>query len=67
MKVKELIEKLQKCNPNSTVYVEANNIPNANVVQEYYSPNDNSSFVYIADDTEYVDRVLEDAIKFEEV
>lgn len=63
MTVKELIEKLQKCNPNSTVYVEANCIPNANVVQEYYSPNENSSFVYIADDTEYIDEALEDAVK----
>ena len=63
MLVKELIEKLQKCNPNSTVYVDANNIPNANVVQEYYSPNTNTSFIYIADETDYVDQVLEDAIK----
>lgn len=63
MTVKELMDRLQKCNPKSTVYVEANNIPNANVVQEYYSPNDNSSFVYIADDTEYIDETLEDAVK----
>lgn len=61
MTVKELMEKLSKCNPNSTVYVEANRVPNATVVQEYKNPNE--TFVYIADELDYIDTVLVDAIK----
>lgn len=63
MTVKELMEKLSKCHLDSIVYVEANSIPNANVVQEYYSPGTCKSFVYIADETDYIDTVLVDAIK----
>lgn len=68
MTVKELIEKLQKCTPNSTVYLETWDTPNAKVVQEYCDIHSNSSFIYIADDLDYIeDEILEDAIKMEEV
>lgn len=58
MKVKELIAMLQKCDPESTVYVEANRDPFATVVQEY--KNDNEQFVYIADELDYIDEALID-------
>ena len=68
MIVKELIEKLQKCNPNSTVYLEVLNNPEAKVIQEYCDVHSNASFIYIADDMDYIeDDILENAIKIEEV
>jgi hypothetical protein len=67
MTVKELIEKLQKCNPNSTVYLETWDTPVAKVVHEYCDMHSNSSFIYIADDIDYIEEdILEDAIKIEE-
>lgn len=67
MTVKELIEKLQKCNPNSTVYLETWDTPKAKVVREYCDIHSNSSFIYIADDIDYIeDEILENAIKIEE-
>jgi hypothetical protein len=57
MTVKELMEKLQKCSPNATVCIEALNDCAANVVQEY-EINDGSRHVYIADNLEYIDEVI---------
>jgi hypothetical protein len=57
MTVKELMEKLQKCSPNATVCIEALNDCAANVVQEY-KINDGSRHVYIADNLEYIDEVI---------
>jgi len=59
VKVHELIQRLQRCNPNSEVYVEANRVPNARTVQEYSTPN--GTFVYIADELTYINKVLVDA------
>lgn len=58
MTVKELIEKLQKCNPDATVCIEALNDCAANVVQEY-ELDDGGRQVYIADNLEYIDEVIE--------
>ena len=57
MLVKELIEKLQKCDPNAKVCIEAYEDCAANVVQEY-EINDGSRQVYIADNLEYIDEVI---------
>jgi hypothetical protein len=59
MTVKELIEKLQKCNPEATVCVEANDDCLANVVQEYAMNNMHKHMVYIADNLEYIDEVID--------
>lgn len=59
MTVKELIEKLQKCSPDAIVCVEANCDCLANVVQEYHSP-DGNKYVYVADETDYLDEVMID-------
>ena len=58
MTVKTLIEKLQKCDPNAIVCIEAYNDCLANVVQEYAIDNGISRQVYIADDLEYIDEVI---------
>jgi hypothetical protein len=57
MTVKELIEKLQNCNPNATVCIEAYNDCLAHEVQEY-AINDGSRQVYIADNLEYIDEAI---------
>lgn len=59
MTVKELIEKLQKCSPDAIIGVEANNDVLAKVVQEYHTP-DGTKYVYVADETDYLDDVMED-------
>ena len=59
MTVKELIEKLQKCSPDAIVCAEANNDCLANVVQEYHTP-DGKKYVYVADETDYLDDVMVD-------
>ena len=59
MTVKELIEKLQNCNPNAIVCVEANQDCLANVVQGYRTP-DGTEYVYVADETDYIDDVMVD-------
>lgn len=58
MLVKELIEQLQKCSPNATVCVEANHDCLAHVVQEYVINDGNEYMVYIADNLEYIDEVI---------
>ena len=66
MTVKELIEKLQKCSPDAIVCAEANRNPLANVVQEYHTP-DGKKYVYVADETDYLDDAMVDGtIKIEE-
>ena len=50
MKVKELIEKLQHCNPDATVCVEVWSDPMANEVKEYET--DIGPCVYIGDNLE---------------
>lgn len=50
MIVKELIEKLSKCNPEAIVCVEAFIDPVANEVKEYIV--DDKPYVYIGDDLE---------------
>lgn len=57
MTVKELMEKLQKCNPNAKVCIEAYEDCLADVVQEY-ELNDGKRCVYIADNLEYIDEVI---------
>ena len=59
MTVKELIEKLSKCNPDATVCVEANSDVFANVVKEYHLPN-GKKYVYVADETDYIDEEFEE-------
>ena len=59
MTVKELIEKLQKCCPDAKVCIEANRDCGANVVQEYHTP-DGTKYVYVADETDYLDEVMVD-------
>ena len=59
MTVKELIEKLEKCSPDAKICVEANRDCLANVVQEYHTP-DGTKYVYIADETDYLDDVMVD-------
>ena len=59
MTVKELMEKLSKCSPDATVCVEANCDCLANVVQEYHTP-DGTKYVYVADNTDYLDEVMVD-------
>lgn len=56
MTVKELIEKLQECNPNAKVCVEAWMNPYANEVKEYTFGNDH--YVYIGDNLEKLDYEL---------
>ena len=57
MTVRELIEKLQQCNPDATVCVEANHDPLAKEVQEYKLIN-GDHHVYIADELDYIDEVI---------
>ena len=57
--VKELIEMLQKCSPDAIVCVEAYNNCIANVVKEYYMP-DGKTYVYVADETDYIDEDMEE-------
>ena len=57
MTVKELMEKLSKCNPNTTVCIEAYNDCLAHEVQEY-TLLDGGRQVYIADNLEYIDAVI---------
>ena len=59
MTVQELMIKLQKCSPDAKVCVEANSDCGANVVQEYHTP-DGSKYVYVADETDYLDEVMVD-------
>lgn len=59
MTVKELIEKLEKCSPDAKVCVEANYDCLAHIVQEYHTP-DGTKYVYVADETDYIDDVMED-------
>lgn len=61
MTVKELIEKLQKCSPNATICVEANNDCLANEVQEYIITDTAEHMVYIADNLDYIDEVIDGA------
>ena len=56
MTVKDLIEKLQECNPDAKVCVEAWMNPCANEVKEYVFGNDH--YVYIGDDLENLDYEL---------
>lgn len=58
MTVKELIEKLQKCNPDAIVCVEANRDCLAHEVQEYAINNSVKHHVYIADELDYIDEVI---------
>lgn len=65
MTVRELIEKLQKCDPNATVCVEAWSDPEIKEVKEY---TDNEfSYVYIGDDLENVTYELTEEDNFKEV
>jgi hypothetical protein len=56
MTVKELMEKLAKCNPNATVCVEAWSEPNAKEAKEYIV--DGKPYVYIGDDLENLEYEL---------
>lgn len=56
MTVKELIEKLQNCNPDAKVCVEAFMNPAANDVREYVLGGE--SYVYIGDDLENLEYEL---------
>ena len=63
MTVQELIEQLAKCNPNAIVCVEANRNCLASVVQGYRTP-DGIEYVYVADETDYIDEnMMDGAIK----
>ena len=57
--VKELIEMLTKCSPDAIVCAEANRNCIVNVVQEYHTP-DGRKYVYVADETDYIDDAMED-------
>lgn len=57
MTVKELMEKLAKCNPDALVCAEANRNPLASEVQEYECV-DGTHYVYIADELDYIDEVI---------
>lgn len=57
MKVKELIRTLMDMDPEATVCVEANSDPVAKVVKQYHTKGGNT--VYIADETDYIDEVIE--------
>ena len=59
MTVKELMERLAYCNPNAIVCVEANRDCLANVVQGYRTP-DGTEYVYVADETDYIDENMID-------
>ena len=59
MTVKEVIEKLQKCSPDAIVCAEANTDCLVNVIQEYHTPG-GQKYVYVADETDYLDEVMED-------
>ena len=59
MTVKELMNKLAKCNPDATVCVEANRNNLASVVQGYRTP-DGIEYVYVADETDYIDENMVD-------
>ena len=54
MTVKELINKLQKCDPDAIVCVEAYSDARAYEAQEYLT-DDGTRYVYIADDLEFID------------
>lgn len=58
MTVKELIAKLEKCSPDAIVCAEANRDCLANVVQEY-ACKDGKHYVYIADELDYIDTVID--------
>ena len=60
MIVKELIEKLQKCDPNATVCVEAYRDPLATDVKEYDGIIEGNKLVYIADTFDYLDESYND-------
>lgn len=58
MKVRELIEKLQKCNPDSFVCLEVCDDPAANIVQEYKKSKTGRTVVYVADNLENLEEDL---------
>lgn len=58
MTVKELMKKLNQCSLDATVCIEALNDCCANEVQEYVT-NDGEHMVYIADNLEYIDEVID--------
>lgn len=62
MEVRDLIERLQKCNPEGIICVEANDIPNASEVVQYTFEN-GDCYIYICDNTEYLDEVIEKSKK----
>ena len=57
MTVSEIIAILEKCSPDATVCVEANQDPLANGVKEYVLA-DGTRHVYIADEFDYLDEVI---------
>lgn len=59
MKVKDLIEALEKANPEAMVCVEANDNPVAKTVVQYTFANGETN-LYVADNTEYLDEKDED-------
>ena len=65
MTVKELIEKLQKCNPDATVCVEAWSDPEVKEVKEY--TDGDCTYVYIGDDLENVTYEMTEEDDFKEV
>ena len=62
MKVKELIEILQKCDPDAVVCVECLEDPAAKVVGEYFDSTRQQRYAYIADDLSYVDEDCGDTL-----
>lgn len=66
MKVYELIALLQKCSQDATVCVEVDRDPEASSVCEYHTP-DGGKYVYIADDTDYLDGAMIDGTIKKEV
>lgn len=58
MTVERLIEELQKCSPYATVCVEANHDCRAIEVQEYSVDEGLARVVYIADNLDYIDEVI---------
>lgn len=65
MTVKELIEKLQKCDPNAKVCVEVWMDADAREVKEYTDGDYNC--VYIGDDLEELTYIMIEDMGFEEV
>lgn len=57
MKVKDLIQALNQCDPEAEVCVEVNLEHAAHIVKQY-DYDDNNKVVYIADNVEYVDDYL---------